>query len=366
MIFWADIYHVLAATVPLYVALIIAYVSVKWWKLFTPDQCSGINKFVAKFSIPLLSFIIISANDPYKMNLKLIFSDSLQKLLAFFLLAVINKLCSRKNMDFIITGFSLSTLPNTLILGIPLMKGMYGDEAAILLAQIVVLQSTIWYNLLLILFEFRAAEATSVAPQSEDTEELEASMEAQQETGEENDKTRTSRKLKTKVILLTVGRKLLINPNTHATSVGLIWALVRFRWKLQLPIIVYKSITILSDGGLGMAMFSLGIFMASQTSLIPCGTRMAALAMGLRFLVGPALMAGASFTIGLRGKLLRIAIVQVRKFCYSCIAALPQGIVPFVFAKEYNIYPAILSTGVIFGMLITLPVALAYYLLLGL
>lgn len=31
-------------------------------------------------------------------------------------------------------------------------------------------------------------------------------------------------------------------------------------------------------------------------------------------------------------------------FC-SLQAALPQGIVPFVFAKEYNIYPDILSTG---------------------
>lgn len=26
-------------------------------------------------------------------------------------------------------------------------------------------------------------------------------------------------------------------------------------------------------------------------------------------------------------------------------AALPQGIVPFVFAKEYNVHPDILSTG---------------------
>ncbi|QCD93086.1 auxin efflux carrier family [Vigna unguiculata] len=26
-------------------------------------------------------------------------------------------------------------------------------------------------------------------------------------------------------------------------------------------------------------------------------------------------------------------------------AALPQGIVPFVFAKEYNVHPAVLSTG---------------------
>ncbi|GFY96369.1 auxin efflux carrier family protein [Actinidia rufa] len=55
--------------------------------------------------------------------------------------------------------------------------------------------------------------------------------------------------------------------------------------------------------------------------------------------------------------LLHVAIVQ---------AALPQGIVPFVFAKEYNVHPAILSTGVIFGMLIALPITLVYYIVLGL
>ncbi|OMO69813.1 Auxin efflux carrier, partial [Corchorus capsularis] len=47
-------------------------------------------------------------------------------------------------------------------------------------------------------------------------------------------------------------------------------------------------------------------------------------------------------------------------------AALPQGIVPFVFAKEYNVHPDILSTAVIFGMLIALPITILYYVLLGL
>jgi hypothetical protein len=31
------------------------------------------------------------------------------------------------------------------------------------------------------------------------------------------------------------------------------------RWQIQLPLIVSNSIRILSDGGLGMAMFSLGV-----------------------------------------------------------------------------------------------------------
>lgn len=158
MITLADVYHVIAAIIPLYVAMTAAYLSIKWWKLFTPDQCAGVNKFVANFSIPLLSFQVISSNNPYKMNLKLVSADFLQKLLALIILAVIAKIRSRGSLSWVITGLSLSTLPNTLILGIPLIKAMYGEEAAKLLSQIIVLQSLIWYNLLLILFEIDATE----------------------------------------------------------------------------------------------------------------------------------------------------------------------------------------------------------------
>ncbi|EXB30111.1 Putative auxin efflux carrier component 5 [Morus notabilis] len=360
MISLRDVYHVVTATVPLYVAMILAYVSVRWWKIFTPDQCSGINKFVAKFSIPLLSFQILSDNNPYKMNLRLILSDFLQKLLAFVALTVMTRFTSKGGLDFVITGLSVSILPNTLILGIPLLKAMYGEQAAVLLSQIVVLQSLIWYNLLLFLYEFNAAKsAASVSPSSEATEDMEAPQESQpkEEVEEARNRSSSPRKIKTMLILLTVGRKLIGNPNTHATIIGLVWACIKFRWKVELPAIVDQSITVLSSGGLGMAMFSLGLFMASRSSIIACGTRMGVLAMGLKFIGGPFLMAAASLAIGLRGTQLRVAIVQ---------AALPQGIVPFVFAKEYNIYPDILSTGVIFGMLIALPIALVYFFMLAL
>lgn len=104
-------------------------------------------------------------------------------------------------------------------------------------------------------------------------------------------------------------------------------------------------------------MFSLGLFMALSPRIIACGKTIAIFSMGVRFLTGPAVMAAASIAVGLRGVLLHIAIVQ---------AALPQGIVPFVFAKEYGVHPDILSTGVIFGMLVALPITLVYYILLGL
>ncbi|KAK4436895.1 Auxin efflux carrier component 1 [Sesamum alatum] len=591
MITLSDFYHVMTAVVPLYVAMTLAYGSVKWWKIFTPDQCSGINRFVALFAVPLLSFHFIAKNDPYTMNFRFIAADTLQKLIVLGVLAVWANLSKRGCLEWTITLFSLSTLPNTLVMGIPLLKGMYGEFSGDLMVQIVVLQCIIWYTLMLFMFEFRGARmliseqfpdtAGSIVSIHVDSDvmsldgrqplETEAEIKedgklhvtvrksnasrsdifsrgfssntprasnltnaeiyslqssrnptprgssfnhtdfysmmgggrnsnlgandvyglsasrgptprpsnfeeetankprfypapnpdmfsptaaagsklakkrnGQHKSGEEgtgkdlhmfvwsssaspvsdvfgghdygaldhhahaangkevrvavspakvegrreNDEEYLEREdlsfrkrdneggekaaaaaaaakgkamppasVMTRLILIMVWRKLIRNPNTYSSLLGLTWSLVSFRWHVEMPAIIAKSISILSDAGLGMAMFSLGLFMALQPRIIACGNSVAAFAMAVRFLTGPAVMAAASIAVGLRGVLLRVAIVQ---------AALPQGIVPFVFAKEYNVHPDILSTGVIFGMLIALPITLVYYILLGL
>ncbi|KAG5223603.1 auxin efflux carrier component 1c [Salix suchowensis] len=606
MITLLDFYHVMTAMVPLYVAMFLAYGSVKWWKIFTPDQCSGINRFVALFAVPLLSFHFISTNNPYTMNLRFITADSLQKIIVLVVLALWTKLTKRGCLEWTITLFSLSTLPNTLVMGIPLLRGMYGDYSASLMVQVVVLQCIIWYTLMLFLFEYRGAKLliseqfpdtagsivsihvdsdilsldgrqpleteaaikedgklhvtvrksnasrsdifsrrsqglSSTTPRpsnltnaeiyslqssrnptprgssfnhtdfysmmaagrnsnfgasdvyglsasrgptprpsnfeeelggsgatqypapnpgmfspttaaskgvsanvnnpaaaaataakkpngqaqqkAEDGKDLhmfvwsssaspvsdvfgghdygahdlkdgrlaaspgkvDGQRENQQEdynlerddfsfenrgldremNGHEGEKVGFDGKPKpmpptsvmTRLILIMVWRKLIRNPNTYSSLIGLTWSLVSFRWDVKMPLIIAKSISILSDAGLGMAMFSLGLFMALQPRIIACGNSVAAFSMAVRFFAGPAIMAAASIAVGIRGTLLHVAIVQ---------AALPQGIVPFVFAKEYNVHPEILSTGVIFGMLIALPITLVYYILLGL
>ncbi|GKV08674.1 hypothetical protein SLEP1_g20276 [Rubroshorea leprosula] len=360
MISGEDIYYIVAATVPLYVSMVLAYISLKWLKIFTPEQCAGINKFVAKFSIPLLSFNVISNANPYKMNMKLIFADFIQKILAAVVLAVISKFSSKGGLKWLITLFSLSTLPNTLILGIPVLKAMYGEESASLLAQVILLQSLIWYNLLLFLFELHAVKAAADIAPSVVTEGQEAPQDTEVKVeGEEESQTRSPRprKVGKMFIFLTLGKKLITNPNTHATLVGLIWACIKYKLGLKLPQIISRSISLLADGGLGMALFSLGLFMASQPSIIACGIKMTFVGMVLRFIASPALILVPSLALGLKGNVFKLAIVQ---------AALPQAIVPFVFAKEYNVHPEVLSTAVSFGMLIALPVALVYYLLLAL
>ncbi|GFP97450.1 auxin efflux carrier component pjpin2 [Phtheirospermum japonicum] len=157
MITGKDIYDVLAAIVPLYVAMILAYGSVKWWKIFTPDQCSGINRFVAVFAVPLLGFHFISMCDIYAMNFHFIAADSLQKVVILAALFLWQALGKSGSLEWMITLFSLSTLPNTLVMGIPLLKAMYGDFSADLMVQVVVMQSVVWYTLMLFMFEYRGA-----------------------------------------------------------------------------------------------------------------------------------------------------------------------------------------------------------------
>ncbi|KAG0489187.1 hypothetical protein HPP92_007998 [Vanilla planifolia] len=524
MISLGDFYNVMTAVVPLYVAMILAYGSVKWGNIFTQEQCAGINRFVALFAVPLLSFHFISSNDPYAMNLRFIAADTLQKLMVLAVLTAWGSLTGRGSLEGTITLFSLSTLPNTLVMGIPLLRGMYGELSGSLMVQIVVLQCIIWYTLMLFMFEYRGARqliseqfpdtaasivsiavepdvlsldgrrnaletdavvkqdrkvhvtvrrssvsrsdiysrpsgatprpsnltnaeiyslqssrnptprgssfnhtdffsmvgnssnfaaadaywlrkgaatprpsnfdeeivkaqrchhlqapsptaggannhnkrtngtpakpedgmgkdlhmfvwSSSASPASDvfstnhnnahilptvtidqypDTaKEVSLAISPTQGTamngeyvesddfsfgnrgevaaqggGGRDEKTQDAAEVKTssgrvrremampptsvmtRLILIMVWRKLIRNPNTYSSLIGVIWALVSYRWNIEMPAILSKSISILSDAGLGMAMFSLGLFMALQPRIIACGNKAAALAMG--------------------------------------------------------------------------------------
>lgn len=64
--------------------------------------------------------------------------------------------------------------------------------------------------------------------------------------------------------------------------------------------------------------------MALQPKIIACGNSIAAFAMAVRFLTGPAVMAAASIAVGLRGVLLHIAIVQVTNLSLSLSLHIPK------------------------------------------
>ncbi|XP_006853071.2 auxin efflux carrier component 7 isoform X2 [Amborella trichopoda] len=380
MISLADLYAVFTAMVPLYVAMFLAYASVKRWEIFTPEQCSGINRFVATFAIPFLAFNIISSTDPYKINLKFILADTMQKLLILFVLILWAKFTRWGSFNWMITLFSLSIMPNTLIIGIPLLRPMYGEECIGLLVQVVVLQLVVWCPIFLCLYELHAAKVTmngkvrftndtnegkegdemmnvEVIFKKKNTPADECPGDLAHSNEREVQGEVTHPRMTTTNLFLSVLSKVMKNPNTYGSVLGLIWGLISFRWNISMPKIIHKSVSILSVTGLGMAMFSLGLFMGSQRKIIACGKRKVILSMVVRFIFSSTVMAMCSIAIGIRGIALKTAIIQ---------AALPQGVITFVYAKEYQVHEEVLSTAVILGMLVSLPVALIYNLLLGL
>ena len=49
-------------------------------------------------------------------------------------------------LEWSITLFSISSLPHTLLMGMPLLKRMYDEFVGSLMVQIVVVQCIIWYT----------------------------------------------------------------------------------------------------------------------------------------------------------------------------------------------------------------------------
>lgn len=61
----------------------------------------------------------------------------------------------------------------------------------------------------------------------------------------------------------------------------------------------------------GVFSWHTGLFMALQEKIIVCGAGPTLLGMALRFVAGPAATAAGAVAVGLRGDILRLAIIQV-------------------------------------------------------
>ncbi|KAL6624725.1 hypothetical protein ACP70R_032046 [Stipagrostis hirtigluma subsp. patula] len=111
-------------------------------------------------------------------------------------------------------------------------------------------------------------------------------------------------------LVKVVSCKLLRNPNTCASLGGVILACIANRLQISLPVIIENSIAIMARCGNGLAMFSMGLFMAQQDNLIPCGPSLTFLGLVLKFVLDPIAMTIGSIAVGLRGDVVRVAIIQ--------------------------------------------------------
>ncbi|QHO39766.1 Putative auxin efflux carrier component [Arachis hypogaea] len=327
MIGWEDVYKVVVAMVPLYVALMLGYGSVKWWRLIPREQCDAINRLVCYFTMPLFTFEFTAHIDPFKMNFLFIGADTISKFIIVLVLVFWAKFSSKGSYGWSITSFSLCTLTNALVVGVPMLKAMYGPTGVDLVVQSSVVQ-VIWLSLLLFVLEFRRAgiegataniivdhgalksKATNNNNGFDDVnggKDLEATSTTTLEIGDVG--TRPPFRKLMKLVWI----KLAMNPNSYGCVIGISWAFISNRWNLEMPSIVEGSISIMSKTGTGTAMFSMGIFMALQEKVIACGTSMTVFGLVLKFIAGPAAMAISCIAVGLRGDVLKVAIIQFKE-----------------------------------------------------
>uniref|UniRef100_A0ACD5VS58 Uncharacterized protein n=1 Tax=Avena sativa TaxID=4498 RepID=A0ACD5VS58_AVESA len=441
MITGSAVYHVVEAMAPLYTSAALGFASVRWLKAFSAEQCAGINHFVAIYAVPVLIFQMVSTNNPYAMNARLVAADTLQKAVMLIGLMAWAAWASRSSrrgskgrgkasavvaasaspLQWVVTAFSVAALPNTIIMGVPLLGGMYGPVSKELMKQIVVMQFCVWYNVVIFIYEYMAARRAATAadgvsarispasPAGEATPPAEkiarddaaeterahqvtvnieitevaaastaqkantttGALEKEVSTGEDVTAAAAAAAAEEVPpppapkstapsvghIALMAGKKVLKIPNTYASFLGLIWSLIAFKCGIKMPKIIDDSLFTIQTTAVGLSMFASGTFIARQSRFVPCGYAIASVSMVLKFLVGPVVMLLASLAIGMHGTLLHIAVVQ---------AALPLAVTSFVYAEEYKVHADIMSTGVILGIFISLPVTIVYYILLGL
>ena len=205
MISWSDVYNVLVAMAPLYFAMGLGFGSVRGWNIFTPQQTIAISQFVYYFSLPLLTFEFTANVNPFHWNYRFIAADVICKFLIIVVLGLWAIFSSKGSFGWSITCFSLCGLTNSLVMGVPLLKAMYGQLGVDMVIQSAVLQSIIWQPILLFVLEFRRSK-----------QDLHVSN---------TDNSGPSIRSFLKALVLKLGA----NPNVIAVFVGIIWAIISSR-----------------------------------------------------------------------------------------------------------------------------------------
>lgn len=259
MIRLGDIYKVVEAMVPLYFALVLGYGSIRWWRIFSPAECDTINRLVAYFAFPFFAFRFTLNTDPYDWNYRAIAGDVIAKVIVIGSLAAWSKYSEKGSYAWSITSFSLTTLTNALVMGVPLLTAMYGDWAGDLVVQLAVFQAVTWLTLLLFVLELRKAleemrRGCTVTPVEitlhEVTSGHQENINEGKEPGINTDNTSNNthevaatndlesgnsawavrRRFSVWSVMKVVGLKLALNPNSYASLVGITWALVARRY----------------------------------------------------------------------------------------------------------------------------------------
>ncbi|XP_066323734.1 probable auxin efflux carrier component 5a [Miscanthus floridulus] len=110
----------------------------KWWKISTPELCESVNSLVALFAIPFFTFRFTVHIDPFRANYRAIAADVVSKVVIGARWVLFARGHCNAAVNWSITGFSLSTLTSSLVVGVPMAQAMYGDWVQLSIFQAIV------------------------------------------------------------------------------------------------------------------------------------------------------------------------------------------------------------------------------------
>lgn len=160
MIGWSDVYRVVVAMVPLYVPLFLGYASVKWLRMFNSQQFGTINQMTYNFILPLFIFESTTHLNPFKINYIFVAGDVISKSVVCFILFG-GAYAYDLSYGWCITCFDLFAINNSHIVGVVLMRAVYGSLGEELVIQSTILQLNIWVTVLLFMLEVRRTRRNS-------------------------------------------------------------------------------------------------------------------------------------------------------------------------------------------------------------
>ncbi|KAI3996782.1 hypothetical protein MKX01_041082 [Papaver californicum] len=300
-----DIFNTAVAITPLYVAVILGFVSVK---------CT-INRFTSYFTLPFFTFNFFAHVNPFDWNYAFLGADAFSKLIILIVIVAWVKCRSKGSWCWLITNFLLLTITNSAAVGVPVLKAMYGDNAVALVSQGYVIQQIIWSSVLMFIFELHKACESSKVVDADVVTDLEGNK--QLVVVITTTTIRPSFWYPAKIVSLKLAR----NPNTYAGIMGITWAFISNRWHIEMPRIIDGSILIMQKAAIGCFMFTIGLVTALPEKINACGTKLTVFGLALRFFAGPAAM-----VVGCRA------------------AALPLSPLAYAYAKEYGLHANVLCS----------------------
>ncbi|KAL2643223.1 hypothetical protein R1flu_010810 [Riccia fluitans] len=144
-------------------------------------------------------------------------------------------------------------------------------------------------------------------------------------------------------------------PLTYASLAGFIYSLIARKYNWDMPYPVRTSLELISQTAVGIAIFLMGLAWAKSGRLISCGWKVLVYGLIVRFIIGPILMIVSAKAVLMKGQAFQFAVVQ---------AVISQGVISFVLAKEYGVDVPLFNTAVIFQLVIFIPIAICYYIIL--